>query len=198
MNSMRFSRREMIAASLVTLMCPGMLARAAQTNQPPAEPFVPSDGANKPMGVGKGINPGRVVWVHDPNATRWDGQTESLSVKSATGEWWDDANCDPKLVDAMVSKALQGLTGKTTDREAWNALFQHFNQTRGLGDNGYKPAEKISIKINANNDRSNTKPWPSGRGMPSPQVVHALLRQLVQVAGVPGKDITVFDATDGR
>ena len=35
----------------------------------PAEPFVPSDGANNPMGEGKGIFPGRVAWVHNPEAT---------------------------------------------------------------------------------------------------------------------------------
>jgi hypothetical protein len=34
--------------------------------------------------------------------------------------------------------------------------------------------------------------------MPSPQVIHAFLRQLVQNAGVPAEDITLFDATDTR
>jgi hypothetical protein len=28
-----------------------------------------------PIGEGKGIHPGRVVWVHDPNATNWKGRT---------------------------------------------------------------------------------------------------------------------------
>ena len=28
--------------------------------------FVPIDPPNSPIGVGKGIYPGRVVWVHDP------------------------------------------------------------------------------------------------------------------------------------
>ena len=31
--------------------------------------FVPIDPPNSPIGVGKGIYPGRVVWVHDPSAT---------------------------------------------------------------------------------------------------------------------------------
>ena len=150
------------------------------------------------MGDGKGVHPGRVSWVHNPEACTWDGQTEPMKVISATGEWWDDANCNPEAVDAMVSKALQGLTGKKSDRDAWSALFHHFNKSRGLGDVGYKPGEKVSIKINMNNDRSNVEPWPSGRGMPSPQAAHALLRQLVKNAGVPGEDITLFDATDDR
>jgi len=34
---------------------------------------------NKPIGVGKGIFPGRVVWVHNPKAAQWDG---------VTGNWW--------------------------------------------------------------------------------------------------------------
>ena len=32
-----------------------------------------SQPANEPMGVGQGIHPGRVVWVHDPDATDWAG-----------------------------------------------------------------------------------------------------------------------------
>src|ERR1043166_3806451 len=53
----------------------------------PAEPWLPSEGPNNPMGEGKGIHPGRVVWVHNPEVAKWDGVTETLSVKSATGEW---------------------------------------------------------------------------------------------------------------
>lgn len=192
------SRREVLTGTAAVSMCPGAALAQNRRQRPPAEPFVPSDGANNPMGEGKGIFPGRVTWVHNPEACKWDGQTEPMKVVSATGEWWDDANCDPKVVDAMVSKALQGLTGKKSDKDAWSALFHHFNKSRGFGDMGYKRGEKISIKINMNNDRSNKDPWPSGRGMPSPQVAHALLRQLVQNAGVPGEDITLFDATGDR
>ena len=32
-----------------------------------------SDPVNDPIGEPKGCNPGRVVWVHDPDATDWDG-----------------------------------------------------------------------------------------------------------------------------
>ncbi|HWC99911.1 MAG TPA: DUF362 domain-containing protein [Candidatus Sulfopaludibacter sp.] len=193
---MKLTRRDLLATSVALGVCPGMHAQVRRGV--PAEPFVPSDGANNPMGEGKGIFPGRVVWVHNPEVAKWDGITEPNSVKSATGEWWDDANCDPKIADAMVSRSLQGLTGHKSDKDAWKQLFHHFNKTRNFGDNGYKPGEKISIKINMNNDRSNTAPWQSGRGMPSPQVAHALLRQLVQQAGVPGEDITLYDATGDR
>ena len=29
--------------------------------------------ANAPIGIAKGVNPGRVVWAHDPDATDWSG-----------------------------------------------------------------------------------------------------------------------------
>jgi len=141
------------------------------------------------MGVGKGINPGRVAWVHNPEATTWDGKT---------GEWWDDANSNGPLIERMMSTALLGLTGKKSEEQAWNALFRYFNQTRHRTDAGYKAGEKITIKINSNYDRSNVKPWPSGKGMASPHVVNALVVQLVKAAGVPGKDITLYDVATGR
>jgi len=36
-----------------------------------------------PVGTGRGIHPGRVVWVHDPDATDWDGPGDGQP--SATG-----------------------------------------------------------------------------------------------------------------
>jgi hypothetical protein len=196
------SRRHMLAASaaLGVWGMPHLVCAAPQQARPPVnnDPFIPSDGPNNPMGEGKGINPGRVVWVHNPEVAKWDGVTERNAVTSGTGEWWEDRNCDPKIAAAMVTTAVQNLTGKTNDKDAWDALFRHFNQTHKFGNEGYKKGEKIAIKINMNNDRSNTKPWQSGRGMPSPQIAHAVLRQLVLNAGVPAEDITLFDATTDR
>jgi uncharacterized protein (DUF362 family) len=149
--------------------------------------FTPSEPPNQPMGIGKGIHPGRVAWVHAPGATSWDGKT---------GNWWDETNTDQRVVDQMVSDSLQSLTGEATDRQAWDALFRHFNRTRNLGDSGYQPGERIAIKINANQDRGSQ--WGTGRGLPSPHVVSAVLAQLVNNAGVPAEDITVYDATRGR
>jgi hypothetical protein len=28
---------------------------------------------NNPIGIAKGIHPGRIVWAHNPDATDWDG-----------------------------------------------------------------------------------------------------------------------------
>ena len=148
--------------------------------------FTPTEPANSPMGVAKGINPGRVVWTHEPAATSWDGQT---------GAWWDDDNTDQDAVDYMVSKTIRTLTAEPTDEQAWNALFRHFNQTRGLGDVGYQAPEKIAIKINMNQENSSGGNWSSTVGNPSPHVICSLLKQLIEVVGVPGSAITIYDAS---
>ena len=155
------------------------------TGEPPAQAaFTPTDPPNSPMGVAKGIHPGRVVWVHDPASASWDG---------STGDWWDDDNTDQLAVDYMVSKTVQELTGEPNDVSAWDALFRHFNQTKGSGDLGYQRGEKIVIKINMNQNRSLM--WSRGQGMPSPHVIHSVLNQLINVVGVPGSAITLCDAS---
>lgn len=148
------------------------------------EAFVPTDAPNHPLGEGQGIHPGRVVWFHDPAAAHWDGKT---------GEWWEDANTDQHAVDRMVSSSLRSLTGAASDKQAWAALFRYFNRTHKLGDAGYRPGEKVVIKINQNQDRPGT--WRRGAGMPSPQVLHAVVAQLVRTAGVPAGEITIYDAS---
>jgi len=145
--------------------------------------WTPSELANRPLGAGKGIHPGRVVWVHDPLSTSWDG---------TTGSWWEDQNVSQEVVDVMVSQALRTLTGATSDPAAWDALFRHFNRTRNLGDIGYRQGEKVVIKINMNQDSGVT--WSRSAGMPSPQMIHSMLDQLVHVVGVPASAITIYDA----
>jgi hypothetical protein len=63
--------------------------------------FTPTESVNSPIGTAKGIHPGRVVWIRDPDATSWDG---------SKGSWWDDDNTNQKVVDSMVSEVLQQLT----------------------------------------------------------------------------------------
>jgi hypothetical protein len=186
-----------------------LLTRKAIAQQPggmaPADPFKPTDEANSPMGVAKGIHPGRVVWAQDAKATGWDG---------TTGHWWNDANTDQKVVHRMTSRMVQDLTGKKNDKQAWDALFRSFNETRNLGNSGYRPGEKIAIKINCNQDRS--PEWgamaaaPAGgprgggprrgplNGLPSPHAVMALVTQLIEAGGVRGEDIILYDVADGR
>jgi hypothetical protein len=147
--------------------------------------FVPIDVPNTPIGVGKGIYPGRVVWVHDPNATKWDG---------VTGRWWEDRNLDQEAVDKMVSHALRSLTGEQEDAAAWDAIFRHFNRTHGVGDIGYQPGEKIAIKINLNEEGYGPAYNGNGR-MPSPQIIQSLLAQLFDKVHISGSNVTIYDAS---
>lgn len=159
-----------------------LLRNRPTTDDPPFKE--PAEPANTPMGVGKGVHPGRVVWAHEPKVAKWDGNT---------GNWWDDPNTDQEIVQAMVSGAIRSLTGERTDKHAWSTLLKFFNHSRKLGNTGYRPGEKIAIKLNSNQDRPGA--WRTGAGMNSPQVVYALVHQLITVAGVPGKDITIYDAS---
>jgi hypothetical protein len=63
-----------------------------------------------PLGVPRGVVPGRVTWAHNPAAVRWDG----------TGSWWTDANNDQSVIDRMVSRSICGLTNQKSDAQAWN------------------------------------------------------------------------------
>jgi len=166
----------------------------------PPDPFKPSEEVNNPIGAGKGIYPGRVVWVRDPNATSWDG---------ATGHWWDDAHTNQKVVHSMTSRLLQNLTGGKNERQAWDALFRSFNNTRQPGSSGYRPGERIAIKVNCNQDRSpewgapsagrgGGPPMAAPNGLPSPHAVVALVTELIEMAGVRGDDIMIYDATGIR
>jgi hypothetical protein len=142
--------------------------------------------ANSPLGEAKGINPGRVVWVHDPEATSWDG---------VNGFWWEDINTNQAVVDDMMSKTLQWLTGAQTDGSAWDALFKHFNKTHGKGEVGYLTGEKVVVKINLNNKYINDGYAQEENNIDaSPHMVLSLLRQLINQAGVDQSLISVYDA----
>jgi uncharacterized protein (DUF362 family) len=149
----------------------------------------------KPMGDGKGIHPGRVVWVHDPEATEWEGPGK--------GYWWEPNHTSYERVDAMVSRALRELTGQGTDARTWDALFRHLNRARGKGDVGYRPGEKLAIKVNfvgfiwregcVDPDTYTILEKHKNYMNTSPQLIVAILRQLVQVAGVKESDIALGD-----
>lgn len=180
-----------IATGLVVLLLSAGLGFAQSVNTAlptPAEvpAWVPSDGANKPCGVAKGIFPGRVTWIRDLKATPWDGKT---------GKWWERGNIDEEALAAMFSKSIRGLTGAATDAEAWTKLFRHFNKTHGRGERGWQPGETIAVKINCNNTYKFDD--VDGNIDQSPQATRALLRQLTGPAGVAEKDIVIYDASVG-
>ena len=168
------------------------------------EPVIAAESLpNSPIGTAKGIHPGRVVWVHDPNATDWayEAINESWNGMDTTGVgyWWQPNHTDQNAVDRMMSKSIRALAGESTDEAAWDALFGHFNQVRYDEDTGYQPGEKITIKVNmvacqgvnSNGDQTETLGWVNT----SPQMIVALLRQLVYAAGAAQSDITIGDTT---
>ena len=134
------------AAGLIHYPC-GLVTEAIAQQRggaPPVDPFKPSEGANNPVGVGQGIHPGRVAWVRDAKADQlgWhDGELVGGCLHR------------PKGGRSHDSRLLLDLTGRKNDKQAWDALFRNFNETRKLGNSGYRPGEKIAIKINANQDR---------------------------------------------
>ncbi len=156
---------------------------------------------NAPMGVARGIHPGRVVWVHDPTATDWEG-TDDDGNDIGDGYWWQSEHTDQDVVDNMFSRAVRALAGEGTTTDAWDAIFRHFNIEHGKGDVGYQPGEKITVKVNLITTQPSVN-WSTGEqtGMlgfvnTSPQMILALLRQLVYVANVDQADITVGDPLD--
>lgn len=150
----------------------------------PYDIFVPREGGNSPIGVARGINPGRVVWAYDPDATSWDG---------AANYYWDDAHTDQTSVDQMLSESLRYLTDESTDEDAWDAIFRNFNLTHDKGDIGYQAGEKIMIKPNHVEQRKHAD-LDNEIDMCA-QVTLALIWQLVNKGGVDASLITLCDPT---
>ncbi len=166
---------------------------------------------NEPMGTPIGVAPGRVVWAWDPDATNENcslSQNEDGHFDPDHDDaWFMNKNNDMDAIDAMVSWCVCELTDTENDADAWDAMFTSFNQRRGNGDEGYTDGEDIFIKINRtsawgepgswgkyNADLSrNDNGWHPQISETSPHVVLALLRQLVNEAGVPQGDIYVGD-----
>lgn len=148
--------------------------------------YVPQQ-RNVPIGIARGIFPGRVVWAHDPQATRWSGH-----MTSTTDQWWMDSNTDQSRVDVMVSTVLRQLTGAATDEAAWKKIFIYYNSlAKNLKNRGYKAGEIVAVKINLNNSHvGGSGNWVNV----SPQVTLAVVRQLIHNGHVPESDIIVYDA----
>jgi uncharacterized repeat protein (TIGR01451 family) len=152
----------------------------------PVRAVYPPHPANDPIGTARGLAPGRVVWVHDPEVTDWPGP--------GTGEHWYN-HVDQAVADRMVS-------GAGSDAEAWAAIFGYFNE-----GTGYTPGEKVVIKINLTTANARGSMADENYNQlaigdvtldstaNSPQLLHALLDQLVNVVGVAQADITIGDPT---
>ncbi|MBP7049456.1 MAG: SMP-30/gluconolactonase/LRE family protein [Phycisphaerae bacterium] len=183
-----------VPLAVACLIAVAVFGSMALMNMPEPNVIAAEQPGLAPIGQAKGIHPGRVVWVHDPDATDWDGPGD--------GHLWQNEHTNPVVCEQMMSKALRSLTGESTDAQAWNALFRYYNKGRGKGDVGYKAGEKITIKVNfvgfirttdaVNRQTYTLQDWVDYMNT-SPQMMAALLKQLTQVAGVKQSDISLGD-----
>ncbi len=191
---LRWSPAVPACLALVTVIVIGVASLGDSLTSQAGGPW----GPHGPIGEAKGIHPGRVVWVHDPDATDWAGF-------SASEHWWQDNCTNMAVAEKMLSQAVRGVAGSNDDAAAWDAIFRYFNINRGSGDVGYQPGEKIAVKINlttCNAAGSGVNPTTYVKKASvanttdnSPQMTLALLRQLVGTVGVEQEDITIGDPT---
>ena len=153
--------------------------------------------ANQPIGVAKGLAPGRVVWVHDPQVTDWAGP--------GSGQRWYQ-RVDQTVTTNMLATALQNYADAGSSAVAWDAIFRHHN-----GGAPYQAGQKIYIKVNlttsyagggtanivstTNYNWKPVSPLNFDSTAATPQLVLALLDQLVNHAGIAQGDITIGDPT---
>lgn len=137
--------------------------------------FAPND----PIGVAKGIMPGRVVWVYDADAT-------DKTCTNTSGDYWYQ-NTDLEVVEGMFFSGIKNVAGSDDIYEAWDAIFKYFNNNHGKGEVGYAAGEKIVVKINLTTSQVNEDMNAT------PEAVLALLKQLIEIVGVEESDITIGD-----
>ena len=141
--------------------------------------FTPIDLPNSPMGVARGLYPGRVSWAHDRDATGWDG----------TSNYWYSAGANNQtLTTALLDKVVMNVSGGSSVPDAWDRLFRYHNQRMGRGDVGYTAGQTVAVKINLNSGGGGSNAVDA-----SPQLVRALLDHLVNRVGVPQASITLYD-----
>lgn len=159
-----------IAASVLMFKpFPGFDIKAEDTGT-----FTPSDKPNNPIGVARGIFPGRVTWAYDLGACTWDGKSNY---------WWSEKFNNQEKISSLLEKTVCTVAGKNNVAEAWDTLFKYYNKN----GEGYKTGEKIAIKLNLNNNGN------SNAIDASPQSVYALLDQLVNSYNVQQSDIILCD-----
>ena len=134
---------------------------------------------NIPLGVAKGMFPGRVAWGHNPQIASWDG---------TTGFWWADEFNNQEETDELFALTLFTLTKKQSEEKAWDVLFTYHN--RNKQNQGYQSGEKIAIKINMNNTDAHEN---TNRINANPQLILSLLKSLINEGGVAPENITIAD-----
>jgi hypothetical protein len=140
---------------------------------------------NTPIGTSKGYWPGRVTWVMDKNATD----------ETAEGEWHSRTN--QNIVTEMLANGIKRYADTTNLKDAWDCLFKSFNVNHSKGWVGYTQGEKIMIKVNHTNLGAGGHTFVSGLMVCTPELIYALLEQLIDSVGVAQADITIGDPYRG-
>lgn len=78
----------------------------AQIVLPVTEPRM-AWGRNNPVGIPRGIYPGRVTWAHAPGAAAWE---------KGTGFWYEDRWNNQEDADWLINQSLLMLTGEKKRR----------------------------------------------------------------------------------
>ena len=144
--------------------------------------------SNQPVGEAKGMHPGRVVWVQDHRATN----ENYIPLEGSSDYWYSDDNADETVIHDMLALAVTQYAGTDDLAGAWDSIFHAFNSTHGRGEKGYTPGEKIAFKINLTNESASYHERPR-RMDATPQLLNAVLDQLVNVVGVAQSDIFLGD-----
>jgi len=165
--------------------------------------------ANMPIGVAKGIYPGRVVWVHNPDATNENCtmlHNDDGTANEDDDGWFLNKNNNQNVIDEMLNKAVMEISGKIDMVSAWNEIFKYYNSANDKGDIGYQDGEKIFIKINTTSTWGMDFNWGNiksdfsvnengyyGISETSPHLILSLLNHLVDHVGIEQENIYVGD-----
>jgi len=209
-----YSARYWAAGAFIVVAFAGMIISLTNGIQNSAASTLtaigPDDGPNQPIGKAMGVNPGRVVWIWNPEATN----ENCISTFETQNWYWKPENINEKVVGSMFRNALNKLTGKATAAKSWDVLFHSFNVKKSQKDKGYTKGEKIFIKINQGTSRwlltqedkdkgyyypTTLKPEEKrritsmGPTETNPYTIIEILRELVNESGVNQADISVGD-----
>ena len=146
---------------------------------------------NAPVGTATGLKPGRVVWVYNPDATNED------CTNDVDDYWYMDANTDQDVVNTMLADGITNYSGVSSLASAWDSLFRYFNVKHAKGNVGYSSGEKIIIKVNMTNMSAGGDTTMTNLMNVTPQLMLALLEELIDTVGVPQADITIGDPYRG-
>jgi hypothetical protein len=167
---------------VIGLVCAAVVMRQNETTASAEDTgtFTPSDGPNQPIGIARGINPGRVAWSYDLSACNWDGSSKY---------WFSETCNDQTRITRIMNNVICSVAGQPAISNAWDVLFRYKN-----GGTTYAKGEKIAIKLNLNNGGRSSNQIDA-----SPQSVYALLDGLVNKFGASQTDITLCDpAREGK